>query len=111
LKAVSHDVPSPDAETELSTYLVAARVGEEIGRQIAKQTRATVNISDLIINPVDRVSMVAQDADPPVPYLPLPRLKSKILPLQEGSHALPQKRRMRKRSRQIPAPLNCLILQ
>jgi len=52
-------MPSPDAETELSTYLVAARVGEVIGRQTQKQTRATANINDLIIDPAGRISMVA----------------------------------------------------
>jgi len=51
-------MPSPDAETEPSTYLVAARLGEEMGRQIGKQTRATENISDFITDPADRVSIV-----------------------------------------------------
>jgi hypothetical protein len=52
-------MPSPDAETEPSTYLVAARVREQMGRQIGRETKATMNINDLIIDPADRVPMVA----------------------------------------------------
>jgi hypothetical protein len=52
-------MPSPDAETEPSTYLVAARIGEEAGRQIRKQARATLNISDLIVDHAEVFSMVA----------------------------------------------------
>jgi hypothetical protein len=103
-------MPSPDAETEQSTYLVAARTGEEMGRQSAERTTAAVNSSDFIIDPADRGSMVTQRADPLVPYIPRPMLTNKVFLVQDGSR-VPTKRSIgRRRSRKgQERELSCVL--